>query len=332
MSESTEAILAALVGGPALLSWGLFSLQKKRLVENTSTSRVRSAAMGLVELSGTSQERTRDQAPVSRVPCCWWRCVVEEKVSAGRRRAWQTIQTLTSPHLFYLEDPTGRVLVDPEGAELQIDEEVFYLRSAEGTAVEAALNSWGIDTANWLGGSKPIRVREQLILPRSPLYVLGELRYYRDQLEDRKQRFAERLRSLKRDPAKMAGVDTNQDGVVDSEEWDAFRMRQEEVFLKEEAAREGKIPASDKRVVRAPVDQPFLLATRSESDLLRSLRLWSVLGVLGGIAIAGLGVWLSVRHGFSSQRTIAFATSGALAGFVVAKFMQKKGGGLWNRS
>jgi hypothetical protein len=56
-SDWAEAIFWALVGGPACLTWGLTRLKHHRLMENVPTSRVRSAAMGLVELKARPGRR-----------------------------------------------------------------------------------------------------------------------------------------------------------------------------------------------------------------------------------------------------------------------------------
>src|SRR4051812_42245674 len=105
-SPST-GILVGLVGGPVVLVWGLRKVSEKRLVENTPTSRVRSAAMGLVELSGIARPHSPLKSPLTGLDACWWQCVVEERVSDGKNTHWRTIREVSSNDWFYLEDPTG---------------------------------------------------------------------------------------------------------------------------------------------------------------------------------------------------------------------------------
>src|SRR5689334_19076367 len=109
-SKEFELILYALVGGPSLLAWGIASLKEKRLIQDTPISKVRSAAMGLVNLAGVAKPRKEILEPVHRFPCCWWHCRVQEYHSSGKNSHWETIKELSSPELLYLEDDTGKVL------------------------------------------------------------------------------------------------------------------------------------------------------------------------------------------------------------------------------
>ncbi|MFA6004741.1 MAG: hypothetical protein WC881_11820 [Elusimicrobiota bacterium] len=110
--SSPEATLLILGSGPLALSWGLGCLREKRLIENTPTSKVRSAAMGLVELSGQAVPRTLLQAPCTGRECCWWCCRVQEYKRSGKNSRWVTVKEIGSQDMFYLQDSTGRVLVD----------------------------------------------------------------------------------------------------------------------------------------------------------------------------------------------------------------------------
>ncbi len=58
---------------------------RKRLIEDTPTSRIRSAAQGYVELDGQSQlmDGPTIVAPLSGKPCTWYSFTVEEKRQTG---------------------------------------------------------------------------------------------------------------------------------------------------------------------------------------------------------------------------------------------------------
>ena len=66
--------------------------RKNRLVEDTPTSRVRSAAQGYVEFTGIGKmlEGAPNKAPLSGIPCTWWSYKIEERRSSQRSR-WSTI-------------------------------------------------------------------------------------------------------------------------------------------------------------------------------------------------------------------------------------------------
>ena len=83
----------ALLLGFGAIRRGLWMVSIKRMVENIATSKVRSAAMGLIELHGMAQPSGGD----GEILAC------RTEPLAGR-------QVKVGP--FYLEDDTGRVLVD----------------------------------------------------------------------------------------------------------------------------------------------------------------------------------------------------------------------------
>ena len=57
--------VTAAVAGPVLLFCGFRALRLHRLIDNTPTVKVRSMAMGLVEVKGRIEERSRLTAPFS---------------------------------------------------------------------------------------------------------------------------------------------------------------------------------------------------------------------------------------------------------------------------
>ena len=56
--------------GVYLFYHGFQLLVRKRLIENTPSSKIRSAAMGLVELSGLATGPYTMNAPITGLPCC----------------------------------------------------------------------------------------------------------------------------------------------------------------------------------------------------------------------------------------------------------------------
>ena len=62
--------VAVVAGGAAALRW----LKIARLIEDTPTSRIRSAAQGYVELAGNGLPlpATKNPAPLTQRPCTWW--------------------------------------------------------------------------------------------------------------------------------------------------------------------------------------------------------------------------------------------------------------------
>jgi hypothetical protein len=324
-TDSGKGVFYCLVGGPAALLWGLARLKEKRLIENTPCSKVRSAAMGLVGLEGQARPRKPQKAPLSGLDCCWWRCEVQELRSSGKESHWVTIREVVSPELFYLEDTTGRVTVDPAGAEFHIALSTFGLNTTTRSMLGPILNGWGVNDLNWIGMTNSIRIREFTIPEYAPLYVLGDLINVQGHLDDRQQRFLERLKAIKADPKKIAEADVNRDGTIDAEEWDTFRMKQEEEFLKEEMSKTAQVPLADQMLVKAPASGNFIVSTEPGSQLVGSFQ-WAVpLAIAGGIALSAAGVWFSLQIGW----TPAWIFGMLAGGFVVGGLIGRKGGSSW---
>ncbi len=324
--SSGNGTLSALIGGPLLLFWGLGRLQEKRLLENTPRSKIRSAAIGLVDLSGVARQRKPLKSPVSNIDCCWWECTVEELESNGRESRWVTVKKMGAYEIFYLEDPTGRVLVNPQGAEFHIVTHNSDLDSTSQSQLGPLLSTWDLDTTSWWGGSRRMRIREQTIPEFSPLFVLGDLVSVAGPIIDSHALFNEHVRALKADPQKMVAAGLMVAGVLDPEKWDAFVDKEKDSFLKEELARQSSMLDAEKTVVQAPAQGPFVVSTQSQEELVKSFSWFAPLGIVGGIALSAGGVWFALLDHWS-----ALVIVGLIAvGFVISLSSRQKGVSLWD--
>ena len=114
-------LVVGLAAGAVYCFWYAFKAwAKNRTIEDTPTSRVRSAAQGYVELigHGLPVPDAVNKAPLSGLPCAWWRYKIQERRYSGRSRSWSTVQSDTSDKPFLLDDGTGQCLIDPRGAEV----------------------------------------------------------------------------------------------------------------------------------------------------------------------------------------------------------------------
>lgn len=117
-SESRQGWLGSL-GLMALLSlfaW-VSALRRLRVVRDTPTSRVASAAQGYVELLGRGRllEGSPLLSKLSALPCLWYRYQVERKDSDNK---WRTEDRGESQDSFLIDDGSGHCVVDPFGAEI----------------------------------------------------------------------------------------------------------------------------------------------------------------------------------------------------------------------
>jgi hypothetical protein len=169
-------LLVGIMGGVGLFCYGFILGQKKRLVETTPTSAIRSLAVGLVEIIGTAELGGAPlSAPFSQFPCVLFSYRVQEQQGSGDHRRWKTVAEGASDEPFGVKDATGVVQVFPHGADLILQDARTYRNDWLGTLplnVTTGLAALGIAGAGWLG-QKTLRCHESCLLPGAPVYVLG---------------------------------------------------------------------------------------------------------------------------------------------------------------
>jgi hypothetical protein len=127
MSSNDGDITGALIlGFGAGLVWffkGFRVYRQYRVLADTPEMPLRSIAMGLVEVHGKAQPVTDKLAtsPVSQTPCLFYKVDIEryQRNSKGGG-SWQHYKTDADGVPFYLDDGTGKVLVDAHGAEYDL--------------------------------------------------------------------------------------------------------------------------------------------------------------------------------------------------------------------
>jgi hypothetical protein len=164
------------VFGVALFIRGFKILRFKRLILGTPSSKVRSAAMGLVELTGTAKGPHAIPAGITGEACFYYRALAWQLRQSGRNKQWMKVADESLYVPFFIDDSTGRVLVDPRNAELDVhcnfkDEiGVSYFAGGMMPANVAAYLA-----RNGLAASDSTRIEEYCIKPDYPLFVFGTL-------------------------------------------------------------------------------------------------------------------------------------------------------------
>lgn len=288
-------VLGALgsAGGLVAFFAAFRKLRTLRRIENTPTSAVRSMPMGLVELHGAARSGEPHTAPFSEKPVAFYRARVEQYRRRGRSSRWVTIHDEISSEAFWLEDETGRVLVLPEGAELNLPSD--YHRRFNGSRLPAHLESYldGVGIApRSFGFGKSLRFTEWHIGAGQPFYLHGLAQEHPGLRGLKRERTNEILRAVRSDPERMAALDSNGDGRVDPEEWDRAR--------EEACARAGSEEIEDRIVVaRGGPGDLFLISDRSERELVRRLRWETALYLFfGGAAFVAGTATLIHRAGW----------------------------------
>ena len=93
-----------------------------RVLYDTPEIPIRSMSMGLVEIHGKAKlavEKLVD-SPVSRTPCLFYKVDIERYVKDKDGGHWSHYKTCLDGAPFYLDDGTGKVLVNPYGAEYDL--------------------------------------------------------------------------------------------------------------------------------------------------------------------------------------------------------------------
>ncbi len=91
-----------------------------RVLEDTPEIPIRSVPMGLVQIHGKAKGDQLVPGPVTKTPCLFYKVDIERWVKDKDGGHWARYKTDADGPKFYLEDATGRVLVDAHGAEYDL--------------------------------------------------------------------------------------------------------------------------------------------------------------------------------------------------------------------
>ena len=270
--------------GVLLFFRGFPYLKRKHLIENTPTSTVRGASLGAVEISGTVVGPYTLISPVSESDCFYYRAAARSKSKDDKT---SIEESLYAP--FFLDDGTGRVLVDPRGAEIELQPSVDAEYSPEGgdAFIRRFLVRRGISS------EYPATLQEYCIRPGDHLFVMGTLRE-NPGLESAADCLA-------------AGVGQEAQGFLSAAAAALQRQAAIESMLHPGAVapRIPKARPVQNEVfdVNPPVvlmkgasTQPFFISWRREQDVIGQLAVRSILCIWGGPILAVTGVWLLIRY------------------------------------
>lgn len=261
----------------------------KRWMDHTPTSKARSVAMGMVEMKGVARRAYNLHTPLTGVPCVWYRLREYERRrdSEGKERWTQVGDTSSGPVPFYLDDETGRVLIDPLGAKMK----PTHRQELDGRA----RTPWGPASDPALDIAQDTRYVEEMIAEGSAAYVMGQAVAMEPMVVPMRERIARKLRRVKEEPARMARYDVDGDGRIDEYEWNAARNEMEKEAYADAAHEEtGTAEDGVTIAVRRPdmAAFPFVISNKGEENLMARYT-WIALGFLIlAMTAAGLGAAL----------------------------------------
>ncbi len=165
-----------LLFGLFLLFVGFNALRFKQRIENTPTSKVRSVAMGPVEVNGVVVASTRGtlEAPFTGTPCVYYRYTVEEYRKTGKSSSWVTIDSGQDARLFFVKDDTGSLLVDSKDANVDLPPDFRHSGTQTPPERVAAFMERKKLPVKGLFFNKDMRYFEYHLAPGDSIFVTGE--------------------------------------------------------------------------------------------------------------------------------------------------------------
>jgi len=121
MSSLDLGLLLGFCGGVGTFFRGFRAYRKYLLLQGTSEMPIRSIAMGLVRIHGKVTRDHLVDSPISHTPCGFYQVHIEKWKDEGESGKWLHYGAEANGVSFYLEDSSGRVLVDPRGAEYDLE-------------------------------------------------------------------------------------------------------------------------------------------------------------------------------------------------------------------
>ncbi len=102
---------------------GFQILKRKRWIEDTPVTKIAAAAVGPVKVFGKATGPYTLLSPLAGVDCYYYRAVAWNGRDAKNDQKFEgrAIETLFAP--FFVEDETGRLMIDPRGAQLDLPAE-----------------------------------------------------------------------------------------------------------------------------------------------------------------------------------------------------------------
>lgn len=272
---------------------GFLYLIRKRTIEDTPTSRVRSAAQGYVELDGRCElmDGPPILSPLTGRECVWYEYSIQERRRSGRRHRWITTASGRSSDLFLLVEATGQCVIDPEGARVTASASQSWYGDSRDSQP-------GITGRRWLSLGSRYKFKEAWLQPGDPLYAIGLFETVGGNAGglDKNALMRHILREWKQDADRLLQqYDTNSDGEIGIEEWEAVRASAWKEVQRHHAELKQAQPV---HMLAATHDRrrPFLLSAVPQFDLVGRYQFFMLCLFSGALLTAAAASWLATTR------------------------------------
>ena len=272
-----HASIAVMVAAAGFVFAFVF-FKRARIIEDTPTSKIRSAAQGYVELVGYGDtlEGPDIIAPLSKTACTWYRYRVE-KVDSEHERV---VDSGHSEDLFVLVGKTGKCVIDPEGADVTPTiKRVWYGSSYQGDS-------------SMMGNR--YRFTEERMHPGDPIYAIGFFRSVggsNDSFNESAE-INELLKKWKGNQAMLLkNFDKNGDGKIDMKEWENIR-KVAKLAVSRKRKEQAQQPVTHILSKPNTKGQPFLLSSKPQHQLTLKYKLFAAGSFAGFVLVGSFASWM----------------------------------------
>lgn len=253
-------------------------LRTARLIHDTPTSKIRSAAQGFVELEGMADEiKTTLSAPLSGRDCVWYRFQIQKKHKSGKETTWRTIQSGQHPGPLLIRDATGECFINLHRAAIYPAIKTAWYGMSR---YPSKLSVERMDSLLQFGD---YRYQEEIILKNSPLYAMGSFKTVRQIDQNHQEDVVKKIiGDWKQDyKSLLAKFDKNGDGTLDEKEWKLVRLAAQ---LEAEDIRKTMLAAPDLHTLEKQGSYPLIVAADDQKGLARRFFFYSLAGFIGFLA------------------------------------------------
>ena len=175
-SEAFIKLIIIFFGGLFFLYNGLKKLKFKRMIMDLPTSKIKSLAMGFVEIIGKVEScEELLVSPIDKKDCVYFDLHIERYVRRGKRSRWETVKRIFDTSLFYLNDDSDKILIDSNDAELNFKTDLKVQTGLFKEMPKKIKNYCEENeiTHQFLGIKQKLRFTEKIIEPNDQLYIMG---------------------------------------------------------------------------------------------------------------------------------------------------------------